>query len=262
MVLVKSRRAAALLERIPTKGLFAVCALLYGAAGLWLLLGTDQTHMVYDTAAVFSAAEAFRARDFAPLDAAGYVGRYPFQLSLVMIVEALQHLSASPVFFRAINLLCVIGVNGLLAGFCPGGKFARNLTVILSFLFVPQLFSLLFIYGNIPSALFMLAAAALLRALGSGKIGWYAASVALLSAAYLLRTNMLIAAIAFAAVCVMYVLRGGKKRALPAAACFLVVPLLAAGGVRAHYSRESGRAIGPGNRAGHPERGVDCDGHV
>lgn len=233
------------LPRVRPTRLFVVCAAAYLLMAAYLMANVNQGRLVGDTEAIYYAAYDFRRGDYSRMGGHGYLARYPYQLGLAAALSMAQAITESPVALRMMNVALVLLTN---YGVCraamvlPGvSRGTVNLTIAFSFLIVPQLLQVLFIYGNIPSlCLLAFAVLALCAWLRGAKARWAAAGVALLSLAYLIRTNMLIACIAVAAVLVLAFLRTGKRRALAVAACALVCPLLLTQAVRACYVRASG----------------------
>ena len=91
----------------------------------------------------------------------GYLAIYPFQLGYITYLRILECFSTNVRFFYFINVLLVILLNYLLykiVKLITKSNNALNWTLLLSFAFLPELFFILFIYGNLPGLCSCLAA--------------------------------------------------------------------------------------------------------
>lgn len=228
---------------------YIVLSAVYVLLFLYLILGINQDHLIYDEAAVFSAAREFSAGNYESLKPSAYIGRYPHQLPLVLLMEILMRISASPVFFRAINFLCVLGIYGVMIRMSTAKESAahQKLSIRLLFAMLPLLIMSLFIYGTIPAFLFsLLSAYMLFSALDTGRKRDFVSAAALLTMAFFCRENTWIAAIAMALICIMEFLVQKKKRLLLAALSLILIPALFANGAKHSYAHRSGMEIGEG----------------
>lgn len=241
-LLAGNRRA---FSRLRPETVFAVCAAAYVLMTAYLLGNVYQWRLVGDAEAIYYTAKDLRQGVYDRLKAGGYIARYPHQLGLASVVSAVMGVSEAPVFLRWVNLALVLLTNFALLRACmtlPGATRATgSLSVLLSFLLVPQLLHIVFIYGNIPGlCLMLLAAMALFAWLRGGRGAYAALAVALVSLAYLVRNNILIACVALAILCVLAFMRGGRRRTLVIAVCLIAVPLLLPRALWAHTTRVSG----------------------
>lgn len=144
-----------LLKKISSWQLFALGALFYLIAAAYLVY-FGRTPIRADAGTVFSIAQGLLSNDF--LIHLDYLDMYPFQLGLALYESALLAIHNSPTILFTMNALMTLGIDFLLWQMMQkqfGEGVAVKVTVLLSFLFLPQFFFILFAYGLIPGLFFM-----------------------------------------------------------------------------------------------------------
>lgn len=206
------------LEKISEKRLLRVFTWLYMAAGVFLILNADP-RLRSDSRYVWEAARAFRAGDYSALDVGEYLFVYPHQLGLVTYELFLGIFAEHTKLLYMANLALVLVNNYALYRIADiwfgGNPTVNKYTILLSHLFLPQLFLILFAYGNIPGT------ACMTLALWWGSRflldrNWKSCGITVLfaSLAILLRNNNMIPVIALAAVFFLAFLKRPGARVL------------------------------------------------
>ena len=140
------------LQKISSTTLLKICTAAYLIAGLYLIFNVSPNNRA-DSQAVFESALQFQGGDFSSV-AHGYMAHYPHQLGLATYDRLLFLFSPNPLFTFFVNLLGVICINYhlyLLSDLVfEGNDLVNKYTILLSYLFLPQLFFILFAYGTIP----------------------------------------------------------------------------------------------------------------
>ena len=139
-------------SRIKTSYLFGIASLIYILAGFYLIY--HQNDMLrHDVLAVLEGARALNNGDYSVIsDVSGYIHKYPHQLGLVSFERFILYLFGIKnvrVFF-IINLLMAIADNFLLWRISDDSfrnPIVSRTVIILSFIFLPQLFFIFFVYG-------------------------------------------------------------------------------------------------------------------
>lgn len=139
-------------SRIKASYLFGIASIIYIVAGLCLIY--HQNDMLrHDALAVLEGARALNNAHYSLItDVSGYIHKYPHQLGLVSFERLILYLFGIKnvkVFF-IINLLMAVADNFLLWQISDAvfkSSLISRLVIILSFLFLPQLFFILFVYG-------------------------------------------------------------------------------------------------------------------
>ena len=217
-VLLALRKA---LGRVSERTLFLAGAILYGIAGCYLIVNVEP-ELRADAQGVFEAALQFNAGDFSSLDKGNYMFSYPHQLGLMTLERLLLALGGvtteaeSAAFgvrlLFAINLGYVLLINFLLWQLSRlwfvNGEDRESLipryAILLSFLFLPQLFFILFVYGSLPGMVCLLAAAFFLTRWfrqGGGERRWlyFVLTVVAAALAVMVRNNYMIGVLALMA---------------------------------------------------------------
>lgn len=137
---------------LKTSHLFLIGSLVYLLFGLYLIMHQNDV-IRHDSLAVLEGAKAMNQGDFSQLTSwSGYLHRFPHQLGLVSferIILAIFGLHNVKIFFW-INLLMVIADNFFLWKITDNvfkSDRVSKIEIILSFLFLPGLFFILFVYG-------------------------------------------------------------------------------------------------------------------
>lgn len=214
------------LEKIPEKGLLTFFFLLYTAAGLYLILNADP-RLRSDSRLVWEAACAFRNGDFSALDVGEYLFIYPHQLGLVTYELFFSVFGAQTKLLFLGNLALVLLTNYALYRIADiwfgGNRTVNGCTILLSHLFLPQLFLILFAYGSIPgTACVMLAVWWGSRFLLTDRWSDCLLTAFFASLAILLRNNNMIPVLALAAVFFLAFLKRPGLRPLAMALVLLL----------------------------------------
>lgn len=132
----------------------------------------------------------------------GAMERYPFQLPLMLVFRVINWIFGTGDYLalEIINVLCTVAAF-LILGKISTALFesvkATNITLILCFLFLPQLFYVTFAYGNTLSLPFALAAILLqIKEIKTGKLYFGLCACFCVLCAILLKSTMIYVAIA------------------------------------------------------------------
>lgn len=145
------------LAHVNQRRLFLLLSLVYGALAAYLIANSSPV-LRADAGSVYQIAQEFRQGQYDAFAPGGYMSVYPHQLGLMMFDLLLSCLAETPVVNFCVNLLMVLGINL----FC--WKISRELSddplvhllaLVLSFAFFPQLFMIMFAYGQIPELFFL-----------------------------------------------------------------------------------------------------------
>lgn len=146
------------LEKIKESFIFIAFTVVYLAMGVYLIFNIDDPVRA-DPLFVSQAAKDLLAGATTSFEKGGYMYQYPHQIGL-MLYDALLYLFYPHTIINYFaNLGLVIGSNYIIykiSNLLFGSRLVNNLSIILSFLFLPQFFFILFAYGNIPGLFFML----------------------------------------------------------------------------------------------------------
>lgn len=195
--------------------LYLLCSLVYLLGAVYLILHVDAQARA-DAGAMISIAKAFNQGNYDNLVTPGaYLYSYPHQLGLLSWNRIFLSLSTSPRILFGVNALLVISIQFFqwqLADMLFANKLANNLTILLSYLFLPSFFFILFAYGQLPG-LFFLMMGLYFYVIGEKKEvkHWQFLTWICLALASLLRTNYLIFTIAFLVMLVLNILQTYKK---------------------------------------------------
>ena len=159
----------------------------------------DDAKSVYDTAA------AMADGDYSSLNPGGYLYVYPYQIGIVTYDRIVRLFSGSMKFLEVLNLAQVLGINWfsyrLSDHFFGGNRKINNLTILLTFAFLPQFFFIMFKYGLIPGFFFSIGSFYFLTIyLKNNRLRYVVLSVVFATAASCIKMNYLIGAIAAAAI--------------------------------------------------------------
>lgn len=237
-------------EKISEKTLFAVCSAVFLAAGIRLIVNSDGA-LRSDPLYCYEAAQAMADGDYSALSRDGYLHYFPHQLGIVTYERILNtlHLGTKCLYF--FNLAEAVGILFLLwrtADLLFHRNHAVNLaTILLSFLFLPQLFYILFAYGLIPGYFCLMAAFFSAEKYFATQKRRYPVLMAIASClAAFLKKNFLIGVIAIVLWMFCRGLRERKYRLLLVAAVLLPCCLAFTEGMQKIYQLESGIEMGEG----------------
>lgn len=241
------------LQKISCSKLLRFCIILYLIGGLYLIFNVDPIIRA-DASDVFGAAAQFNEGNYFSLSYGMYLFWYPHQLGLVTYDRILALFSENVQFAYLINLFWVICINYhlyLLSDlWFDGNALVNKYTIVFSFLFLPQFFFILFVYGTLPGLACVVMAVyhitfCLKHEIHPGKKR-ILLCVFFASAAVLLRSNYMIAVLSLICVLGLYFL---KKPDLQKGICILLLALtlvLPQKLVIASYEAETGMDIGSG----------------
>ena len=164
------------LKNIRPKILFRYLAIMFSIAGIFLAFNMPTQLNSADQLFSYMIAKQMNHGVFISLQSSrfihsglpfvksmgGYLAVYPFQLGYITYLRLLECFSTNIRFLYFVNILLLIFINYLLYRIVKivtnDNKLIQNWTLILSFVFLPELFLILFIYGNIPGLCACLAA--------------------------------------------------------------------------------------------------------
>lgn len=200
-------KLAARVAEISSGRLFLLFSVLYIIAGIYLIAGVDASPRG-DPAMVLKYAFAFNEGDYSGLTTGKYLNFFPYQLGYLTYERLLIRICSSTRFLFSVNLGLVILINyanyRITDLLTEGNKAVDNFSIILSFLFLPQFFYILWLYGQIPGLCFTeLSVLFLFREIkGKGRWNWIFTGI-FLALACLVKPNYVIAAIAMSIVCLL-----------------------------------------------------------
>lgn len=224
--------AGKIIKKIPEKYLFAVFTLAYIIIGIYLIVNINGG-LRADAASVYTAAKNINQgiyTDFLP--SWGYIFLYPYQLGLATYDRIIISFTDNIKVIFALNLLYVIDINYVIYKLSDLW-FDRNeqinkYTILFSFMFIPQLFFILFAYGTIIGfCLTVNTVYFISKYIKNAKTKDAVISVVLASLAVSVRNNYLIAVIALLIVCIVGFFNNKKLRYIAMAGLMvfaLIVP--------------------------------------
>lgn len=250
-----------LLKKIDPKVTFGIFAITFVIAGLYLTFNMSTKLNWSDQFFSYKIADNMNHGNFEDLlpngesipKLKGYLAIYPFQLGFITYLRIMECFSTNVRFFYLLNVLLIVLLNYLLYRIVKlitkNNIVSQNYTIILSFAFLPELFFVLFIYGNIPGLCACLGAVyfGLKMMLGNEKIhlAWLWC-ILLFILSYQLKSNYQIAAIALGIVFILHAIKTHKY-------WFIVMPFVIFAGfigsnklIVTAYEAESGYQIRQG----------------
>lgn len=201
------------IQKLNGEKLFTTLTIAYLLVGTAFIYGLG-VQLRADADLVRMASEQFAAGNFSMMERGGYFFRYPFQLGLATYEQILNLLSHNVKILFCANLFFTLLINfttwKTACILFPDKIFVQNLTILLSFLFLPQFFFIAFAYGTIPGwAMLMLAFYSQLRFLKDGKKRYLFIMVIAATISCLLKGNYLIGVIAMG---IVFVLEGINRK--------------------------------------------------
>lgn len=235
-----------LLVRLEATWLFTVLTVIYLALGFYLIRFADEM-IRSDALSVFTSAINFNNGDYSSLAKGNYLAQYPHQLGVLTFERLLLEISENTKFFFFINLIFVIGINFFqwrTNKMILNNELAVKYAILLSFLFIPQFFFILFIYGLIPGMLcLVISVYGMTKYFKVGKMRYFAVNLIFITLAGLLKNNFMIAAIAMSFVYILNAIQRKRCKLF----CYSLVLLLcvnaASSGIVRYYEHESGITI-------------------
>ncbi|MBO6214801.1 MAG: hypothetical protein J6N76_04605, partial [Lachnospiraceae bacterium] len=202
--LVAGTKGKGITEKISEKTLFSIMAIAFTVAGLYIIFNTTMS-LRNDQVYCFSGAKDFNRGDYRLLYTENYLGYYSHQLGFVTYERILCLFSENIMFFQLVNLLLEV-LNNYLTYRITDMLFDHNtlinkFAIVLSFLFFPQFFVLMYVSGNIPGfpCLIISYYFGIKFLLGKGRLPWVNPLLWLLFSILtsLIRLNCMIGVIAF-----------------------------------------------------------------
>ena len=246
---------APLTDRLREHWVFLFFSAAYVLMAIYLLLNVD-LGIRADAWLTFDSALDIKNGDFATLEPGGYIHRYPNQIGLMFYDSILLRFAENTAVFFLANLAFVLGINLLMRAIAAtlfSSHRVNLIAILLSFLFFPQFFFILFAYGLIPGFFFMmLAFYHAVRFSKRHKIRNAVGAVLGAAAAATLKQNFLIGAIAIGIFLLLEFLREkGLRRLYPliATVCIAAVLLLPTKLITAGYEAKTGASLDEGTPA-------------
>lgn len=236
--------------RLPAQYLFAVCAGVYFIFGIHLIFNITSVIRA-DAAMVHMAVPLFQQGDYSWLSQPGwYLDIYPHQLGLLTFEKLYYLFGSSPRAGFVFNLFFIIGTNYLqyrLVDRLFASKRLTNYTILLSFLFLPQFFYILFLYGTVPGLFFaLLGVERFLVYQEKGGVFPLVVSSLSMALACLVRNNFQIVVVALCILTALSFLRKKEFKQLLPGFCILVSVFLLQFGVNTYYSQKIGKPLPTG----------------
>ena len=203
------------IKQLSPKSIYSVFAIIFVFFGIILALGVS-TDLRADALEIYKSVKAFSSGDFSALEQGNYVYHYPHQLGMITyewimlkIVNNVEILFLANLVFALLNNYVLGQISGLLFD----SQLAQNITLILSFLFLPQFFFIVFAYGTIPGfSMLLLALYCQLRFLKEHRKKFFVLFIIFSCISCLLKNNYLIGVLAASAFFAFYALKERKIR--------------------------------------------------
>ena len=237
------------LHRIKERHLFWGLTILFSVAALYLILNSSSAIRA-DAGQVSWVAHQYRQGVITEFSKGGYAYRYPHQLGLVLYDRLLYGFADHVLIHFFTNAILVVGINF----FCwriAHRLFANHtvnlLTILCSFLFLPQFFFILFAYGLIPGLFCLMGA--IYTAIGYSRNGkWYQllGLTLFIGAAVCLKQNYLIGGIAIVLYFFLQMLRGFKHRQWMAMAAVVLAMIYPSRWIVAGFERATDTTLDQG----------------
>lgn len=242
-------------RRLSPGVLFLLGSLFWLAAAVYILRSVKPEFIV-DQEWIYTGVEKMLAGDFSSFDpgtrpwrdVVGYFFTYPNNLGPAALELLLLSLWNSRYALYAFWFLCALLNEFLLwrlaRAVSDGDRAVENLTLLIGFVFLPDLILFLVIYGDVPGMTLLLAALlALFRYRKENKTRYAAVAVLLMTLATVIRVNLLIAAIAVAICLVLDGIQNKRAQSFLLAVMMLVLPVLGYNVMISAFERFSGREI-------------------
>ena len=138
--------------------LFAVLSLVYMLCAAYLIHNSCNV-LRADAKAVYKCSLLIKEYDYSCFQPSAYMYIYPHQIGLMLFDRLVSCFSENPSALFAVNTLLTIGINFTswqISKLLWQDSRVHLLTILLNFMFIPQLFFVMFAYGTIPGMLFLL----------------------------------------------------------------------------------------------------------
>jgi len=230
--------------RICTAALFLSCAWV-GLWCFWWILSADRVP-VGDQAYVYGAASYFREGNYYFFGAGGYLGMFPYQMGLVLLME-IVFLFAGAYHYFAFEVLCACMAVGIVV---VGYRIVRAMTNSVSAMVfycvsmmgcIPLILYTSWVYGDLPSIFFTLLAFDFLLVYEEKKrTKWLVFLAAAVVLAMLARVNSLIFVLALVLAGAVCLVQKWDRRLFAALILSLILPQLVYTGIYKFYEIRSG----------------------
>lgn len=235
------------IRNLSGKRLFGFGVIVYLLAGAFFIMALGRD-LKGDAYMLRQAMECFSRGDYYFLGKGHYISRYPHQLGMVSFERILSIFSQDVKICFIANLLLVLINNWttwkISCLIFPDHALTQNLTILLSFLFLPQFFFIAFVYGTIPGfSMLLLASYFQIKYLKEARKMDFLLLAVFAALACILRSNNLIGIIALS---IIFVLEAIKKRNIKWIAAALALMVCVSAGTKAlnvYYEKESGERI-------------------
>lgn len=238
------------LEKINEKRLFLSLTVVYVLAACYFIFNVD-TKLRADAEYVFLAAQNILKGDYSDLKKGAYLYRFPYQTGIVFYDSLILMLGGNTAANFVLNLLFILGINYTyyrMADKIFENKVVSVLTILISFLFLPQFFFILFAYGLIPGFFFLSTAFyhGICFAKSKSKKNLLV-MVAASAIAVVMKQNNLIGVLAIIIYLILETLRSEQKGILLAAIVLLAASLVLPGKwMVSYYENKTGAELNQG----------------
>lgn len=230
--------------------LFLFFSSVYVSFGIYMIINSD-SHLRADALSVFNSAIAFNKGNFDSLSSMNYVGIYPQQLGIITLERIILSIISDEraIFFG--NLIFIIIINFILwktvSEASGKNSEANNITILLSFCFLPQFFFIFFAYGQIPGlTCLVISLYFFIKNLKEFRILFFIVNIIFIGLSCLLRSNYMIAAIAMAIIYLIIFLEEKKVRLIFCSISVLFSVVFFNKAITTFYENESSMNIGGG----------------
>lgn len=232
------------LKKFSEKTIFVAFTIMYIAIMIYMVLNI-KVCIRADAKYVLDAAKQISNGNYASLKKGGYLYIYPNQLGLVSYDRILLKICKNEKIMYIINLFEIILINWF--GYRISNLIFKcnvsvnKIVIILEFLFLPQLFFIMFAYGLIPGFCAMIAAFYfVLKFIEHRKISMAIISAVLCVIAAVLKMNFLIGAIAVFIILFLDFMKNKEYRSLALALVIIMGTLMSGKVIGAIYEFETG----------------------
>lgn len=238
-------------ERLRAEQVFEFLAVLYLILGFYLILN-GALHLRADARAVHDVSKMMADQNYAFTMLGAYMYNYPYQMGLALYERILGAFSDQVIFLFVANLFQVLGINYCICRisdhYFKEKKGMVLMSLVLSFLFIPQFFFIRFAYGEIPGLFCLLAGYWALIQYGEKKHLLYLILTFVFTAlSLMLRLNYLIWVIALILGQIVLFFRQRNWRYLLAVGVLALSIPVGQEAVPTYYRQVHGFDLGPGS---------------
>lgn len=200
-----------LLMKIPSKLVLAFVLIIFICGSLYVTLRADTTLRLSDQLFCWQAANQFNHGNFEMLKPREYVGTAPWQLGWVSFLRIIQHFHGGirqiyilNVVFQSISIVLIYVICQQIWH----DRLINNLSLVLSGLFLPNIFNNLFVYGTIIGySFFLLAVAFSVKYVNHPAISNILGMVISIAIAFSLKSNFQIGVLALVILSIILILK-------------------------------------------------------